>query len=217
MGRAHSPVAPQGCTFASTATTARYSITPAQAQNATIIAAVALRKGMLDHAVTVALATSLQETQLRNLPYGDLDSVGLFQQRPSQGWGTRAQIMVPNYAASAFYDHLAQVAGWQTMAVTEVAQSIQQSATPDAYATWETEARSLARVLTGEVSAGLSCHLDGFGGLVPPPSALSQAARTELGAHCSACRSPPRPGGRWPLGPWPTPTTTTSAPFPSAD
>jgi hypothetical protein len=172
-----------GCNFVSTATSAQYSITPTQAQNAAIIAAVAMRKGMPDHAVTVALAASLQETQLRNLSYGDLDSVGLFQQRPSQGWGTSAQIMDPNYAASAFYDHLAQVPGWQTMAVTEAAQRVQQSATPDAYANWETEARSLATALTGEVPAGLSCRLDGFGGLAPPPSALAQAATTEMGAQ----------------------------------
>lgn len=183
IGRAHAPMPPAGCSFASTGTTTRYSITPAQAQDAAIIAAVALRKGMPDHAVTIALAASLQETELRNLPYGDRDSLGLFQQRPSQGWGTSAQIMDPNYAASAFYDHLNQVTGWQAMAVTEAAQLVQRSATPDAYATWEAEARSLARALTGEVPAGLSCRLDGFGGLAPPPSALGQAAMTEMGAQ----------------------------------
>jgi len=176
-------VLPTGCTVASTEPTGSYSIPPAQAQNAAIIAAVALRKGMPDHAVTVALATSLQETQLRNLPYGDQDSLGLFQQRPSQGWGTSTQIMDPNYAASAFYDHLAQVSGWQTMPVTEAAQLVQHSATPDAYAAWETEARSLARALTGEVPAGLSCHFDGFGGSAPPSSALAQAAMTEMGSQ----------------------------------
>jgi hypothetical protein len=138
---------------------------------------------MPDHAVTVALAASLQETQLRNLPYGDLDSLGLFQQRPSQGWGTPAQIMDPSYSASAFYDHLVQVSGWQTIAVTEAAQLVQHSATPTAYAQWENEARSLARALTGEMTAGLSCHLDGFGGAAPAPSALAQAASTEMGAQ----------------------------------
>lgn len=178
-----SPVPQTACTVASTATGASYSITPAQAQNAAIIAAVALRQGMPDHAVTVALATSLQESQLQNLPYGDQDSLGLFQQRPSQGWGTSTQIMDPNYAASAFYDHLAQVSGWQTMPVTEAAQLVQHSATPDAYATWEAEARSLARALTGEVPAGFSCHLDGFSGSAPPPTALFQAATTEMGSQ----------------------------------
>jgi hypothetical protein len=183
IGRGQGPALPTGCNFASTATSAQFSITPAQAQNAAIISAVAMRKGMPDHAVTVALAASLQETQLQNLPYGDLDSVGLFQQRPSQGWGTSAQIMDPNYAASAFYDHLAQVPGWQTMAVTDAAQLVQHSATPDAYANWETEARSLATALTGEVAAGLSCRLDGFGGPAPPPSALAQASAQEMGTQ----------------------------------
>src|SRR6195952_2503590 len=62
--------------------------------------------GLSDHAVTVALATALQETKLENLPYGDRDSVGLFQQRPSQGWGTRDQLLDPVYAAHAFYQRL---------------------------------------------------------------------------------------------------------------
>jgi hypothetical protein len=183
VGRGQGPALPTGCYFGSTATPSSFSITPTQAQNAAIIAAVAMRKGMPDHAVTIALATSLQETQLRNLPYGDLDSVGLFQQRPSQGWGTSAQIMDPNYAASIFYDHLAQVPGWQTMAVTDAAQLVQHSATPDAYANWETEARSLATALTGEVPAGLSCGFNGFGGPAPAPSALAQASTEEMGAQ----------------------------------
>ena len=183
VGRGQGPARPTGCNFGSTATPSQFSITPTQAQNAAIIAAVAMRKGMPDHAVTIALATSLQETQLRNLPNGDLDSLGLFQQRPSQGWGTSAQIMDPNYAASVFYDHLAQVPGWQSMAVTVAAQLVQHSATPDAYANWETEARSLATALTGEVPAGLSCGLDGFGGSAPPPSALAQASTEEMGTQ----------------------------------
>lgn len=183
VGRGQGPARPTGCYFAPTATSNEFSITPIQAQNAAIIAAVAMRKGMPDHAVTIALATSLQETQLRNLPYGDLDSLGLFQQRPSQGWGTSAQIMDPNYAASVFYDHLAQVPGWQAMAVTVAAQLVQHSATPDAYANWETEARALAMALTGEVPAGLSCSLDGFGGSAPPSSALAQASTEEMGAE----------------------------------
>jgi len=186
--------------FGAASAAGTYTITPAQAQNAAVIAAVALRKGMADHAVTVALAASLQETQLRNLPYGDLDSVGLFQQRPSQGWGTSAQIMDPNYAASAFYDHLAQVSGWQSMAVTEAAQLVQHSAAPNAYATWETEARSLASALTGEVPAGLSCRLHGFGGSAPPPSALGQAAVTEMGAPLLGVPLPTKTG--WDVAAW---------------
>ncbi len=185
VGRVHNagPVVVSRCSFGSMADSAPYSITPDQAQNAAIIAAVAFRMGLADHAVTVALATSMQETDLRNLPYGDLDSVGLFQQRPSQGWGTREQILDPEYAASVFFDHLTQIADWQAMPVTDAAQLVQRSASPDAYAAWETEARSLARVLTGEVPAGLSCSLAGFSGAAPSANALNQALTTEAGAQ----------------------------------
>jgi hypothetical protein len=200
VGRVHGPVPTASCTFASTVTTTPYSVTLVQAQNAAVIAAVALRKGMPDHAVTIALAASLQESQLRNLSYGDLDSVGLFQQRPSEGWGTTSQIMDANYAASAFYDHLARVDGWRTMAVTEAAQLVQHSATPDAYATWEIEARSLARALTGEVAAGLSCHLNGFGGPAQPPSGLAQASKSEMGAALVGSPVPAKTG--WQVATW---------------
>jgi hypothetical protein len=174
------------CTFAAGTTTSGmkdvYVITPSQAQNASIIAAVSIQKGLPDHAVTVALATAFQESELENLTYGDRDSVGLFQQRPSEGWGTTAQIEDPVYAATAFYDHLVQVPGWETMPVTEAAQMVQHSASPDAYAQWSSEAQSLARALTGEVPEGMACHLDGFGGHAPTPSALTTAAAAELGA-----------------------------------
>jgi len=184
VGRTHNAVpVVSRCTFGSTAGSGQYTITPEQAQNAAIIAAVAFRKGLADHAVTIALATSMQETGLRNLSYGDLDSIGLFQQRPSQGWGTPAQILDPEYAASVFFDHLTQVAEWQAIPVTEAAQLVQHSASPNAYGAWETEARSLARALTGEVPAGLSCSLAGFSGAVPATTALAQALTTEAGAQ----------------------------------
>jgi len=160
----------------------RYTLSPAQAQNASIIAAVAARKGLPDHAVTVALAAALQESRLTDLASGDRDSVGLFQQRPSQGWGTPAQLQDPNYASTAFYNRLEQLPGWQSMAVTEAAQAIQHSAAPDAYARWEPEARTLAIALSGEVAAGLTCRLTGFTGAAPPPGELVAAAASEFGA-----------------------------------
>jgi hypothetical protein len=174
------------CTVATGTTTKAgspivYSIRPDQAQNASIIAAVSIQMGLPDHAVTVALATSLQESQLQNLSYGDRDSLGLFQQRPSQGWGTPAQIENPVYAATAFYDHLVRVQGWETMPVTEAAQLVQLSASPDAYAQWTSEAQTLAIAFTGEQPERLACHLDGFGGQAPSSSALAAAAATELG------------------------------------
>ena len=177
------PVVASMCTFGSGSAGGPYAISPAQAQNAVIITAVGLKKGLPDHAATVALATSFQETRLQNLPYGDLDSVGLFQQRPSQGWGTTAQIMDPAYAAGAFFEHLAQVPGWESLPVTEAAQLVQHSATPNAYAQWSLEAQALAIATTGEIPAGLTCRLSSFGGSPPSHAALVAAASAELGAN----------------------------------
>ncbi len=152
-----------------------------QTQNAATIAVVGKRLGLADHAVSVALATALQESKLRNLHYGDRDSVGLFQQRPSQGWGPPARILVPRLAAAAFYARLRTVRAWQTLPVADAAQAVQHSASAAAYAQWETEARLLARTLTGEVAAGLSCSgLPKAGPLQDP--ALMSAAADELGA-----------------------------------
>lgn len=170
------------CTVASASGKQTFQISPEQAQNAAIIAGVALKKGLPDHAVTIALATSLQESKLRNLSYGDLDSVGLFQQRPSQGWGTSSELVDPVYAATAFYNRLVQVNGWTTLAVTEAAQSVQMSAAPTAYARWESEARALAIALTGEQPAAFSCQLPDYTGPSPSSAALGAASSEELGS-----------------------------------
>jgi hypothetical protein len=141
----------------------------AQASNATTITAIGKRLGMPDHAVTVALAAAMQESGLQNLAHGDRDSVGLFQQRPSQGWGTASQLMTPTYAASAFYRALTKVSGWSGMTVTDAAQHVQRSSAPDAYAKWESDARSMAVALTGQVPAGLTCAFD-------PPATTASAS-----------------------------------------
>jgi hypothetical protein len=151
-----------------------------QGANATTIAAVGKRMGLPDHAVTVAEAVALQESGLRNLTHGDRDSLGLFQQRPSQGWGTPSQILTPSYAAAAFYQHLVGVPGWQTLPVTDAAQRVQRSGSPTAYARWESEARVLGRTLTGELPAGLACRAP-FQTAVSP-AVLQQAMAQELGA-----------------------------------
>nr|WP_203606153.1 C40 family peptidase [Streptomyces sp. SID11385] len=91
----------------------------------------------------VALATALQESGLRNLPYGDRDSLGLFQQRPSQGWGATSEILDPVHASTKFYEALERVAGWQSLSVTQAAQAVQKSGFPEAYAKWEPLASAL--------------------------------------------------------------------------
>ena len=97
----------------------------------------------------VALATAMQESSLRNLGHlgakNDHDSLGLFQQRPSMGWGTPAQVTDPVFAATAFYLALKRVRGWESMAITVAAQRVQRSAFPNAYAKWEGDATPLAK------------------------------------------------------------------------
>jgi hypothetical protein len=130
-----------------------------QARNASLISAISVRRGMPAHAATIALATALQESKLYNLRGGDRDSLGLFQQRHSQGWGTRQQILDPVYATNAFYDALARLPGYAAMPVTVAAQRVQRSGFPSAYAVYESDARALASALTGFSPAAFSCHL----------------------------------------------------------
>jgi hypothetical protein len=130
-----------------------------QAENAALISAVAVGRGLPAHAVTIALATAYQESKLYNLRSGDRDSVGLFQQRPSQGWGTVAQLTDPVFATNAFYDALQKVDGWETMRVTVAAQKVQHSGFPEAYAAHEADARVLASALTGYSPHAFSCRL----------------------------------------------------------
>ncbi len=114
-----------------------------QVGNARVIANVAKAMGLSRNAVEIALMTSLQESGLKNINYGDRDSLGLFQQRPSQGWGSPAQIMDPSYAARKFFEALGNVGHWESMPLTYAAQAVQRSAYPEAYAKWQGQADSL--------------------------------------------------------------------------
>jgi hypothetical protein len=134
-----------------------YSMSTEQAANAATITATAIRRKLPARAAEIALATALQESKLFNLEYGDRDSVGLFQQRPSQGWGTTGQILDPRYAAGKFYDRLVKVRDWQHRPLADAAQAVQRSGHPEAYTQWEDQATVLARAFSGTVSAGVSC------------------------------------------------------------
>jgi hypothetical protein len=131
---------------------------PTQMANAATVAAVGIRLGLPDQGIVVALAAALQESKLENLNGGDRDSLGLFQQRPSQGWGTPEQIKDPRYAASAFYGALLKVKGWQDMRVTDAAQRVQRSAFPEAYEKWADESAVLAEALAGRATSAVSCE-----------------------------------------------------------
>ena len=139
-------------------------VTPDQAHFASIIVGVATQRGLAPRASTIALATVYQESGIRNLDYGDRDSLGLFQQRPSQGWGTEAQVQEPYYASGKFYDALVKVPDWRTGDVNDVAQAVQRSGHPKGYVRHVENARRLASSLTGETPASFTCLVKG-----PPP------------------------------------------------
>lgn len=126
------------------------SLSAEQRGNAATIVAVGRSLGVSDHGIVIALAAAMQESSLRNLSHGDRDSVGLFQQRPSQGWGSAAALQDPATAAKRFFTGnpghtrgLLDIAGWSSMNVTTAAQAVQVSAYPKAYAQWEKTAQSL--------------------------------------------------------------------------
>ena len=118
-----------------------------QTANVKAIIAATKKAGLPERAAVISIATSLQESKLENLGHlgdkNDHDSLGLFQQRPSSGWGTPEQITDPEYSTTAFLKGLKQVDGWQDMPLTEAAQTVQVSAYPDAYAQWEQQATDL--------------------------------------------------------------------------
>ena len=128
-----------------------------QAGIAATIAGVAARHRLPRQAVTIALAAALQESQLQNLDYGDRDSVGVFQQRPSQGWGTTAELEDPVYATTKFFAALVRVPRYTKMPVDQAAQDVQHSADGYAYGEWTEVATLLAGYFTGAPQAGVSC------------------------------------------------------------
>jgi hypothetical protein len=128
-----------------------------QAGIAATIAGVAARHRLPRQAVTVALAAALQESKLHNLDYGDRDSVGIFQQRPSQGWGPAIRLEDPVYATTKFFAALTRVRGYATMPVSQAAQEVQHSADGSAYGQWADLARQLAGYFTGQSPHDVSC------------------------------------------------------------
>lgn len=150
---------------------------PDQADNAALLAGTSLRRALPARAATIALATALQESKLRNITHGDRDSLGLFQQRPSQGWGTAEQVLDPVYATNAFYDALVQVDGYQDLEITQAAQAVQRSAFPDAYAQHETRARAWASALHGYASAAVTCTLPDAAAPGDPQAVLARLDR----------------------------------------
>lgn len=133
-----------------------------QIPNAKTIQATGVAMNIPARGQIVALATAVQESGLRNLTYGDRDSLGLFQQRPSQGWGTANEILDPVHASTMFYEALEKVSDWQSLSVTQAAQAVQKSGFPEAYAKWEPLATALQKAIEPLLSKA--------GGTSPSPS-----------------------------------------------
>lgn len=139
----------------------KFTLSPGQAANAALISAVAIQRGLTERAAQIGVATSMQESKLTNIDYGDNagpDSRGLFQQRPSMGWGTEAQVMDPLYAANRFFKEL-ETFDYASMPLTDAAQKVQRSAYPLAYAKHEQLAKAFATPLTGRAVSALNCTL----------------------------------------------------------
>jgi len=162
----------------------RAELSPERTANAALVVGLADQRGLPARAATIGIATAIQESGLINIDYGDRDSLGLFQQRPSQGWGTPEQVQDPVYATTKFYDALVEVDGWTELEITDAAQRVQRSGFPEAYADHEGEGRALASSLYGLSPASLMCRLppvDRTGQDAPAaPHASAEAVVVEL-------------------------------------
>jgi hypothetical protein len=161
------------------------TLTTEQAANAATIAAVARSRGLPPQATVIALATAQQESRIRNLDHGDRDSLGLFQQRPSMGWGSEAQVQDPVHATGRFLDGLVEVPGWDTGRLTEIAQRVQRSGFPEAYQQWTGMAQTLAGALLADAPAQLSCTFtppEAAGPVDERAAAVADVVRREAGA-----------------------------------
>jgi len=138
----------------------------AQVRNAAVIINTGAGMKVPPRGWVIAVATAMQESALTNLPNlgpnNDHDSVGLFQQRPSQGWGTVAQLMDPVYASRKFYTKLLTIPNWTALSLTDAAQQVQRSAFPDAYAKHEPIAAQIVNLLADGAARAVGNAASGF-------------------------------------------------------
>jgi len=196
---AQTAVRPDGCDFGS------YQLDLDQAQVAATVVGVVLRRHLPERAAVLTLGAALQESKLRNLPSGagDRDSVGILQQRPSQGWGTAEQISDVHYATGRFLDAVVKIPNWRTDSLATVVQAVQYSADGDAYARHEAQAQQIADALTGVKPMAVSCN---FG--KPTEVATAQATVQALAADLpvnqprATGRTVTVAGARWATAAW---------------
>lgn len=149
-------------------------LSPTQQQTVSLIISVGKQRNLPSRAWQVAIQAGMQESGLRDLPGGDRDSAGIFQMRPSQGWGTYAQVTDPTYAVNKFYSVLTSIPGWQQLRPGAAAQDVERSAFPLAYDNWESMAAFLVEHV-GQVSDPSGCG-GGDGNLLPTASATAAKA-----------------------------------------
>jgi hypothetical protein len=155
------------------------SLDSEQLANAATITAVGLTRKVPHRGLVIALATAWQESKLTNLTGGDRDSIGLFQQRPSQGWGKPEQIADPRYAAGRFFTALLKIKGWEDLRITDAAQQVQRSAHPEAYEKWVDDSEIMVRALSGDVTGAVACSVTEEGSR-GPEAAQSLGASLKL-------------------------------------
>lgn len=175
--RDRTPVRGEYCTAKVDTTDAQIDLE--QAQWSALMAAIAIREGLPPRATTIAIATAFQESKIHNIDYGDRDSIGLFQQRPSQGWGRPDQLIDPHYSIAKFYAALAKVKGYGSMEITVAAQKVQRSAYPGAYAQHEDYARAMASSLAGYSPAAFTCQFNTEG--TGNTSSVNKSVQTAFG------------------------------------
>ena len=167
---AKSAVKSQGCDFGS------YNVELTRSQNAATMVAVVTRRKLPERAAVLVLGAALQESKLDNIPSGsgDRDSVGVLQQRPSQGWGTAQQLSDISYATGKFLDAMVKVPHWQDDSLAQVVQTVQVSADGSAYAKHESQAQAMSDALTGKTAAGVSCDFDKPTAVAKPATIAAQ-------------------------------------------
>ena len=198
-----------GCTAGSGHTAV--ALDSQQAQIAATIAGVAHQRGMPSRALTVAYATAMQETHLHDPHYGDLDSVGVFQQRPSEGWGPASKLIDPVYASTRFFRALAQVPGYRRMPVYKAAQAVQHSADGYAYEQYQEMAAHLTTAFAGAPRAVWCWPAAGKGKaqLVPARRAIVKAFGPLTASRSASTRDAPsllvqapQPSLGWAVAAW---------------
>ena len=196
---AQSVIRPSGCDFGS------YSLQLDQAEVASVIVGVVLKRELPERAAVLTIGAALQESKLRNIPpgQGDRDSVGVLQQRPSQGWGTAEEISDVHYATGRFLDAVVRVPNWQEDSLATVVQTVQLSADGSAYARHEAQAQAIADALYGDVPAGVTCRFDRPDRSATPTAVAGALARDlPVSKPTVAARTVTVPGAAWASAAW---------------